>query len=182
MINRGLNRVLAEGQVGPGGVAVYGEFGVGNFGNDASLDGRLRILEGCGYPPREVTCFCCGPAVVNKTHGMPAVRIAGRNPSRRLGRFRGGIRWLEKLRDLLRMMVLVRPFRYVVIPGTGIVEEGVSTWSMPFDLFVLALVCRVQRTRLVIECVGVGVPRSRLARFFFRFFLGNASYRSYRDE
>lgn len=182
MIRRDSSGMRRDGRIGPRRIAVYGEFGGGNFGNDASLDGLLRLLEACGYPAGEVTCFSRGPDVVSDVYGMPGVRISGRNPSRRLGRLRGLVSWAERLRDLFRMRSLVGAFSHVIVPGTGIVEDGVSAWSMPLDLFWLALACRLRGTRLVVVCVGVGVPRSPLIRYFFRYFLRSASYRSYRDQ
>ena len=182
VMDGGSNRVPADGQASLERIAVYGEFGGGNFGNDASLDGLLRVLAACGYAAGELMCFSRGPEVVRDVHGVPGARIGGRNPSRRLGRFQVLASWLERLRDLFRMWYLVGPFRIVIVPGTGIVEDGVSSWSIPLDLFWLALACRLRSTQLVLVCVGVGVPRKRVTRFFFRSFLRGATYRSYRDQ
>ena len=163
-------------------IAVYGEFGGGNIGNDASLGSLLSRLQGWGHDPSGMLCLCRGPESVAESYGMQADRIGGRNPSRRLGRFSGTISWLEKVRDLFRMAALMGGVDVVLVPGTGIVEEGVRAWSMPYDLYCLGLACRLRSTKLVVLCVGASVPRSRLTQLFFRGFLRAADYRSFRDE
>ena len=163
-------------------IAVYGEFGGGNFGNDASLESLLSRLNGWGHDPSGLLCLCRGPESVAESYGMRAERICGRNPSRRLGRFKGMVSWLEKIRDLFRMVALMAGVDVVLVPGTGIVEGGVLAWSMPYDLYCLGLACRLRGTKLVVLCVGTSVPRSRLTQFFFRGFLRAADYRSFRDE
>ena len=131
-------------------IAVYGEFGGGNFGNDASLLALLGMLQSNGYPPRDLTCFCRGPENASRWLGVQALRISGRNPSRRLGRFRWLLRWLELIRDIGRMTRLVGGYSLIIVPGTGIVEEGVGAWKTPFDLFCLAVACKVRRRSLVV--------------------------------
>ena len=182
MICRVSQRTIKAARVPAERIAVYGEFGGGNFGNDASLDALLRILGGWGYDISKIFCFCRGPEVVSDTFGMRALRIRGRNPSRRLGPFRWMLSWLQKLRDLVRMCVLAGDFSIVVVPGTGIVEDGVGTWGVPFDLFCLAMACNLRKTKLLVLCVGAGLPRNWLTRLFYRHFLRAASFRSFRDK
>ena len=80
------------------------------------------------------------------------------------------------------MTRLVGGYSLIIVPGTGIVEEGVGAWKTPFDLFCLAVACKVRRRSLAVVCVGATVPSRGLTRFFYRFFLDAADYRSYRDQ
>ncbi len=175
--------VRRERHVDGSRVAVYGEFGWGNFGNDASLGALLDLLSPHGYLPSELTCFCRVPEATTREFGVRAVFLKGRTPSRHLGRAGWIVRWAEKVRDLGLMVHRAGAYDLIVVPGTGIFEDsmGLSSWDTPFDLFCLGVACRLRRTRLAYLCVGGGNPRTPLARYFFRTALSAATYRSFRD-
>ena len=107
-------------------VVMIGLFGVGNFGNEASLAAALgaarRVL-----PTAHLTTICPNPARVEREHGVSGVSI---NPSSRWARFAEGSRLRRlataPLRELARWGFAVRHLRRVdlmVVPGTGILDD-----------------------------------------------------------
>ena len=59
--------------LGPGGL-VFGEFGSGNIGNDASLDAALRFLA-AAHPDAAVDVMCGGPQDVRDRYHVSATPL-----------------------------------------------------------------------------------------------------------
>ncbi len=139
-------------------VAFFGETGVGNHGNEASLDAGLRLLEGTGAEPLAVAQL---PDVVAAAHAVPAVDIRHPSAPRRGARGLAG-----RVADVVHLGRTVRSVDAVVVPGTGIFEgQGVRPRGIPFSLFWLAAWARALRRPLLLLSVGVddlGTPGVRL--------------------
>ena len=156
-------------------VAFFGETGVGNFGNEASLVAGLRLLDGTGARALAVAQL---PAVVEATHGVDAVDI--RHPSAP----RRGIKGLlGRVADVVHLGRTVRSVDAVVVPGTGIFEgQGARPRGIPFSLFWLAAWSRLLRRPLLLLSVGVDAQGSPGVRRLFARTLAWSDVVTVRDE
>ncbi len=156
-------------------VVLFGETGIGNYGNEASLAAGLRLLAGTDAMPVAVAQL---PGVVAAEHGVEAVEI--RHPS---GPRRGLTSLLGRVADVVHLGRTVRSVDAVVVPGTGIFEgHGVRPRGIPFSLFWLAAWARVWRRPLLLLSVGVDDGGSRGVRWFFARTLEWADLVTVRDE
>lgn len=176
------HRRSATAQKGRDAIAIFGLFGCGNLGNDASLEAMLSLLRD-KRPQTRVFCICRKPAIVSQTFGIEAV------PIRREKR-PGLARAIDRL--LLRMpgmaagffsaLRTIRKAGVVVVPGTGILDDfGDRPAGMPFDIFRWCLAARLMGTRIAFVSIGAGPIGNRLSRWLMTRAAGMADYRSYRD-
>lgn len=158
-------------------IGLFGEFGIRNFGNEASLRVMLEVLG--RHPHREIVVVCDSPARVSTDHGVRATSIYHPRAARRglVGRVLG------KVRDAAWTFRSVRGVDVMVVPGTGIFE---ALWIRPggisLSLFWMALAARVLRRPLLVVSVGVDPFGDRLGRFLVASTLRSARYLSVRDE
>lgn len=163
-------------------VGVWGVFGTGNFGNEATAAGLLARLQREGMRP---VLLCERPADAAAVHGVPAVLlgvpVTGAPGGGRFSRL-----WrvaANRARLLARAVARVRSLDAVVLAGTGSFERlGSGVWGVPFEMWSLAVACRVLRRPLVVLDVGAERLPRPLARAFVRGVAGSAAYRSYRDD
>ncbi|WP_246910319.1 polysaccharide pyruvyl transferase family protein [Isoptericola sp. S6320L] len=156
-------------------VALFGETGIGNFGNEASLVAGIHLLEGTGAQPVAVAQRC---ADVVAEHGIEAVDI------RRPGPLRHGFTSLTgRFADVLHLGAVVRSVDAVIVPGTGIFEgRGVRPRGIPFSLFWLAAWSRWWRRPLLLLSVGVDDAGTRGVNWFFARVLAWSDLVTVRDE
>ena len=192
----------------PKRIALYGNFGSGNLGNECTLEVVIERLRQT-WPDARLVCICADPHDVRSRHPVQAVRGAltdsrwtwarfGREPAAPAPQLattpRPASRASRALRIVLRRiprevlhwmrgLVLLWRIDMLLVPGTQIVSDylcGPSGW--PYDLFkwsTLAALCRAERVFL---SIGVGPVRHPLSRWLIRRSLIGARYRSYRDE
>jgi polysaccharide pyruvyl transferase WcaK-like protein len=171
-------------------VAVFGPFGITNFGNESTLQALLHHLRRFD-PEADVTCICIDPGEAEALHDVDAVPIAPSalvpswTPRSRLPRFVRRItlgivseahRWIRGFAQLRRTDVLV-------VPGTGLLTDmnGLLGFG-PYSLFRWSLLARLCGCRVVFVSVGAGPLSTRTGRLLVRTALSLAHYRSYRDE
>jgi len=166
-------------------IALLGLFGVGNLGNEASLTAALLHLR-AAQPDAQLVCICANPTDVAANHQLAAVPLVltGRHPwhqsTKRLWRLLlriplEAVRWVHTYRFLQTIAL-------IIVPGTGILDDfGVEPWQMPYDLFVWALLARLQGTPLRFVSIGAGPIHHPLSRWLMKFAAQSADYRSYRD-
>lgn len=165
-------------------VGVYGYFGMGNIGNEGTLEAFLAMVRRQA-PEAQVTCFAADVEEVRREHGVDAVQLMSyRRPAHRAGRWgtlRAGV---GRIVDLPRTFRLAGTVDVVVVAGTGVLETSllVQPWSLPYWLFAMALACRVRGRPMVLLAVGADVPSDGITRFFHRWTVRLASSVSYRDE
>jgi polysaccharide pyruvyl transferase WcaK-like protein len=170
-------------------VAVFGPFGITNFGNESTLQALLHHLRQFD-PGARVTCICVHPGEAEALHDVDGVPISpvllgSWAPRNRLLRFFRRMtvglaseahRWLSGFAELRRTDVLV-------VPGTGLLTDMCGLLGFgPYSLFRWSLIARLCGCRVVFVSVGAGPVTTRRGRRLVRTALSLAHYRSYRDE
>jgi len=165
---------------------MLGQFGIGNFGNEATLAAALEAVARV-LPFDRVTTICPNPTRVEAQHGVPGVSIDGGG---RLGRRTEGGRvrrlTLKPIREIARWAFAVRHLRsidVVVVPGTGILDDfGSGPAGLPLTVARWCAAARITGTRLMFLSIGAGPSSQRLSRFLMRFAAAQAEFCSYRDQ
>lgn len=165
-------------------VALYGFFGNGNLGNDATFETVLRWLES-EHPNLDLRCITIAPASIKARFGIPAYSLTSR-----LSAFEGkrvvavAAKAVGRVLDLPHTYATVGAVDVVIVPGMGVLEEtlGVRPWGLPFWLFATAAACRLRRRHFLL--LGVGADRTRhvLTRWLYLATVKLASHVSYRDD
>lgn len=170
-------------------ISVFGNFGLGNIGNESTFEAILYHLRRL-VPGAEVICICTGPEAIAASHGIRAVPSCRKvvttwTPSSRLARLLRRVfvgipsevyRWAEAFRTLKGTDALI-------VPGTGLLTDAyglMNNWG-PYSVFKWSLVAKLCGCKLFFVSVGAGPLYSRLGRVFAKSALAIADYRSYRD-
>ena len=164
-------------------IALFGLFGTGNFGNDASLEVMLSFLQQ-RVPHADICCICGNPENVQRDFGIRAARITYR-PRRE---------WVTKLNKALcdiprEILSLVRGFAelrqvdLLIVPGTGILDDfGTGPRGMPYALFRWSILARLMGKKMLFVSIGAGPIVHPASRYLMKSAARMADYRSYRDE
>ncbi|GAA1988119.1 polysaccharide pyruvyl transferase family protein [Isoptericola halotolerans] len=154
-------------------MALLGQFGIGNLGNEASLDAMLDVLGDA-----DLVVLTEEPGAVLEARGLPAVAFT--DPGARRGGWRGV---LGKVRDLRWAWRRVGEVDAIVVPGTGLLEgSAVRATAVPLTLGWYALAARCRRRPLHLLSVGVDDGGHRLTRALFGFVLRAATTVTVRDD
>jgi polysaccharide pyruvyl transferase WcaK-like protein len=163
-------------------VGLFGAFGIGNLGNDGSLEAMVLLLQSVA-PGERLLCICGNPAAVEKAFGLDAIpiyyrprRSAGGRATVFLEKAVGrATLWFHAVRHLRRLRVLI-------IPGTGLLDDfSVSPIGWPYDLLSWFLLARLMGVKVVLASIGAGPIRHPVSRWLMRSAAQAAHYRSYRD-
>jgi polysaccharide pyruvyl transferase WcaK-like protein len=165
-------------------IALLGEFGIGNMGNDASCRTVLGLLRS-HYPDVTLNIISRSPAVAQQVFGVTSVHISASSPSSRLWKYLGPAkRVVGKIKDFFHLVRIVGRYDAVIVPGTGVLEAadrrnpgGVIVW-----LLLISLACRIQRVSLVWFAVGGSRYRFRLPASVAVRAARGTTYRSFRDD
>jgi polysaccharide pyruvyl transferase WcaK-like protein len=148
-------------------IGLLGQFGIGNLGNEASLQAMLDLLKRRA-PQARITCICTDPDWVSRTYGLDCRPIRARGTGR-LGNIVHAIREARKL-DLL------------LVPGTGVFDDfNESPFGSPYEWWRWCHAARLAGARIAFVSVGAGPITRRLSRIFIMGAAHRADYRSYRD-
>jgi polysaccharide pyruvyl transferase WcaK-like protein len=167
-------------------IILFGFFGCGNFGNDASLDAGLYHIKKY-QPDANIICVCQGPREVHMRHGIETLSIsvsdvADRHVSRGIltrimGRISHEIKfWLQKPKWF-------QPGDQFIVVGTGAVDDMAVRWPWhaPYELYKWCKVAKLGGAQVIFLSVGVGPIQKRVNRFLMLRALQMADFRSYRD-
>ncbi|MFY0610033.1 MAG: polysaccharide pyruvyl transferase family protein [Hyphomicrobiaceae bacterium] len=169
--------------VRPERIALLGHFGTGNLGNEGSLEAILAFLRKT-KPEAEIHCICVEPDVVKRDHGLPGLMLNWRPRNEDLA-------WLDKVLlrvpggivDLVHTIGNVRRFDYIIVPGTGILDDfGVGPIGMPYGIFKWSVMSRLVGSEFWLVSIGAGPIHHPISRFLMKWAARLASLRSYRDE
>ncbi|MCD6639296.1 MAG: polysaccharide pyruvyl transferase family protein, partial [Nocardioides sp.] len=165
-------------------VALYGYFGMGNIGNEASFAAFLAQLRR-HRPDVVVKAFVAGPDEVSALHHVPAERLMAYRAAR------GGSGVRETLRKVVGRVVdvprgwrLVRDVDVLVVPGTGVLETQLMArpWGLPYWMFLATAACRARGGRVALVGVGAEPASHPVTRLLFRSTVRMATHVSVRDE
>ncbi|PJJ56860.1 polysaccharide pyruvyl transferase WcaK-like protein [Mumia flava] len=164
-------------------IGVLGYFGIGNIGNEGTLEAFLDYLR-AQHPDAEILCLAAEPDQVTRDHGVEAVRLMSYRPGPGSGAVLTVRKALSRLVDAPRIFRLVGRTDAVAVPGTGVLETSLLTqpWSLPYWLFLTAVACRLRRRPFALVSVGAEPTGDPTTRFFHRWTVRLADYVSYRDE
>lgn len=169
-------------------IALFGHFGMGNFGNESTLQAILQRIRG-EYPNADISCICTGPEEVRADYDIAATPMTfvvvkpwrTDNPILRLLRkLTVGItsecyRWFKGIKILRKTDVFI-------VPGTGLLTDAYSLegWG-PLSTFKWTVIAKLCRCRVMFVSVGAGPLYSRAGQFLVRAVLTLADFRSFRD-
>jgi polysaccharide pyruvyl transferase WcaK-like protein len=167
----------------PKHIALFGNFGSGNLGNEASLKAMLDLIRH-RRPDALVTCICYGVETAQAEHDVATIPIKLAFPNNRwlakLNRLFFGIPLL--LVDLVRTFYLARGLDVFIVPGTGILDDFAERWqAMPYDLFRWSLAAKIWGRPFALVSIGAGPIVHPISRWFLASAARMACYRSYRD-
>jgi polysaccharide pyruvyl transferase WcaK-like protein len=165
-------------------VALYGEFGTENLGNEGSLQVAIDQLR-LRLPDADLVVVCVHPEAVIADHEVPAFAMtAPRLPEKRLPRLTGLVnRATKKLADPVWLAYRLKGYDALVMAGTGIAEDSkaMRPWQTPWSLLGAVAAARLRGADVIFCGIGVSQPTTRLKRWIFGSALRLATYRSYRD-
>ena len=166
-------------------VAVYGEFGTENLGNEGSLQVTIDQLSS-RLPGVELAAVCVHPEAVIADHNVAAFAMtAPRLPEKRLPQLTSLVnRATKKLADPVWLAYRMGGYDALIVAGTGIVEdsEAMRAWQTPWSLLGVVAAARLRGADVIFCGVGASPPTTRLKRWLFGSALRLAAYRSYRDS
>ncbi|MEZ5937910.1 MAG: polysaccharide pyruvyl transferase family protein [Hyphomonadaceae bacterium] len=160
-------------------VGVLGQFGIGNLGNDGSLQAMLDHIRRVD-PEADITCICSDPDLISRRHGVAAqpIRVGGGRPL--LGKLLlGAPKFLKTLRHA---QSVTRGLDLVVVPGTGVLDDfNEKPSGLPFDMWVWSRSAKANGARMAFVSVGAGPITHGRSRRYVKEAAAAADYRSYRD-
>ncbi len=164
-------------------IALLGQFGSGNSGNDGSLESMLNFLRRV-KPDSDLLCICSNPKVVEERYHVQAISISG--VALRLGWFTRFNRFLLNVpRRVLAFSYLISQLNGVdllIIPGTGILDDFQEhPFGWPFVVFRWCVATRLRKARVAFVSIGAGPVSPGVSRWFMRAAANTAGYRSFRD-
>lgn len=170
-------------------VMFLGHFGMGNFGNESTLQAMLCQLR-TRLPDARFACICTGPATAALTHHiatMPISRTIG-NGSKYHGGIRKAVRsvFIGLPRELYRWLegfAILKGTDVMIVPGTGLLTDafGVTGWG-PYSTFKWSLLAKMRGCKLLFVSVGAGPIYRTISRRLVKITLALADFRSYRDQ
>ena len=167
-------------------IALFGLFGAGNLGNDASLSSAIAAVRRID-PNSDVVCVCGDPGAVRDTLGVDAVPImmTGKLSERPRGPRLVRLAQLPvfELARWISVFGFLRRVSLVVLPGTGALDDlGQRPKDMPYQLFRWVLAARLARKPFAFVGVGAGPIKHPVSRFLMKYAVKFSTYFSYRDE
>ena len=166
-------------------VGLFGLLGVGNSGNDASMETVLAYLRKA-HPDAVVDALCSGPELVRGRYGIDATPLFWYHKfeKRKTGVQATALKILGKGIDSVRIASWVRRHDAVIVPGAGALETTLPqrAWGFPYALLSLTASGRLFGTKVALVSVGADLINNRATRWVSNATARLAAYRSYRDD
>ncbi len=165
-------------------IALFGQFGAGNLGNEASLEAMIRTIR-AQIPQAAMTVICSRPDVVSSTFGLPAIdwMPPGIRSSALALVNRIFLKVPYKSVAPLRCAAALRGFDMLLVPGTGLLDDfGERAAGGPFAILSWMLGARLAGCGVMMASIGAGPIRSRLSRSLMIGAARLAQEMSFRDE
>jgi polysaccharide pyruvyl transferase WcaK-like protein len=170
-------------------IVFLGLFGQQNLGNDCSLHAMIEHTRNW-LPDAEMKCICTGPEEIRTRYGIPAFQMYAASCEIEPGKKKFPMRILTGIaawawRELLhgvRASKFLKGNDMLIVPGTGLLVDHTTGFrGYPYYLFKWSLIARLRGCKLLFVSMGAGPIYHPLSRWFIRFALSSATYRSYRD-
>lgn len=165
-------------------IALFGQFGGGNSGNDGSLEAMVSYLR-AAVPHAELTCFCRDPETVESAYRIKALGTGYAGLRRPLLKRLDGVSGSF----VRRLLTLVYPFRQMrhmdvlIVPGTGFLDDyQEAPFGWPFMIFRWSLAAKMTGAKLAFVSIGAGPIKHPISRWFMKSAARMCHYRSYRDR
>jgi polysaccharide pyruvyl transferase WcaK-like protein len=163
-------------------VALLGQYGVGNLGNEGSLDAFLALMRAHvpSYKPVIVAQNADRAAALHA--GVPTIAMS-HNQALPSWLPRAVKRILNKLLDIPYALRTASEWDALVVAGSGTFEQlGVRPGGLPWDMFRLAAATRLRGGQFVLFGVGAERNAQFLNRVLMRATIRLASVVTVRDE
>ena len=176
-------------------IAVLGMYGIGNIGNECTLEAMIANLHE-KQPGVALTAVCPGPGDVRERHGINAIpfysnstgddepRLSDGPVGRLLRPFRILFRRIpEEIRGLSRATGIMQEEDMLLVGGTGILEDN-SSWSINWvwNLAKWVLAAKRAGAEVAFVSIGAGPLHRKVDRWLIKHLLSRADYVSYRDD
>jgi len=173
-------------------IALFGMFGVGNIGNEATLEAVLHYIRN-NITNTEIFCVCSNPGKVRTDHRVEAVKITAdvkfhqsvfaKSFGKALNHYFRLSRIINEIKSWQHALVTLRDVDIMIVPGTGILDDfGVGPKDMPYDLFRWCISARLRGAKIKFISIGAGPIKNLLSRLLIKVASRMAQYRSYRDK
>ena len=141
-------------EVAPLRIGIFGGYGTGNFGNDASFE-ALRDFLRAEFPNADISAICSKPEPTAKRFGVKAVGIAAPRPEglwRKLDTLM--LRQPSTWRNWARTLKLLNDYDVILSGGTGVFDDFRDTpLGWPSVLLRWCLAARIKGERR--HCVAI---------------------------
>lgn len=176
-------------------IALFGNFGTRNLGNECTLQAIVHNVA-ARLPKADMFVICSDPVETKRTHRLPSVPMratyvpedrAGRTEARRSGRVarllqRAG-RIGSEVRGWFNAYRTVKGISALIVAGTGpLTDQGESILGFHYEIFKWAWIAWLRGAKVRFVAVGAGPIRGALGRVFIGLALKVADYRTFRDE
>jgi polysaccharide pyruvyl transferase WcaK-like protein len=171
----------------PRKIALFGAFGVGNLGNECTLQALLHNIRRY-VPDAEISCICPRPEVTRSDYKIPGSLI------KELPLSPVNNRALQLLRRMLvsipmellrwlKAIVRLKNVDMLVMTGTGMLGDfGIAPFGLHYEILKWTVAAKLCRCKVLFLSVGAGPLRQALSRRIVKAALACADYRSYRDN
>ena len=162
-------------------IGLFGDLGMGNIGNDASMEAVLGYLR-ASHPEAAVDAMCVGPETLLERYELPGTPMTWYR-GQASGLVAIGMKLLGKVLDPVRIAAWTARHDAVIIPGMGIFEAALPLrpWGLPYALFSLGVAGRLTRTSVAYVSVGAQAVNQPASRVLLGWAARLAAFRSYRD-
>lgn len=163
-------------------IGIFGGFGVGNFGNDASAEATLNFLR-AEHPTAELTIICSKPDKLDERFaGVPAIPTVIA-PSGLMGKVNKLLlRAPSALASWVHSLSVLGRFDVIVVAGTGVFDDfRDSPFGWPSRLLRWSVASRLRGVPMAFVSVGAGPIVHPVSRTMMKWAAQLQQYRSYRD-
>ncbi|MBX3429797.1 MAG: polysaccharide pyruvyl transferase family protein [Hyphomonadaceae bacterium] len=164
-------------------IGIFGGYGTGNFGNDASFE-ALRDFLRAEMPEAEISAICSKPEPTEARFQVKAVGIAAPRPQgiwRKLDTLM--LRQPSTWRNWARTLKLLNQYDVILSGGTGVFDDFRDTpLGWPSVLLRWCLAARIKGVEWRFISVGAGPIVNPIGREMMKFAGSLARQRLYRDE
>lgn len=164
-------------------IGIFGGYGTGNFGNDASFEALYDFLR-AEHPNADISAICSKPEAVTKRFGVKAFGIAAPRPEgiwRKLDTLM--LRQPSTWRNWARCRKALNEYDVILSGGTGVFDDFRDTplgWPSVLGRWCLAAKLKGVQWRFV--SIGAGPITNPLSREMFKRAGALAKQRLYRDQ